>query len=174
MSALFRREAVEARQFSGFGHVVLRQPRAFGAWSAIAVVLAAAVIALLVFGQYTKRVRVHGVTVPAAGVLKLVEGPGWTRQAGDMDVPRPLALVVPYVEIVVGLLLVVQVLEPWPAVAAIGLLVAFTVVIVRRLLDGSRPPCSCFGSRSKRPLGLYHVVRNVLFLGLAVVAIATA
>jgi membrane fusion protein len=72
MPVLFRREAIEARQFSGFGNVVLRQPRAFGAWSAIAVVLAAAVLALLLFGQYTKRVRVHGITVPAAGVLKLM------------------------------------------------------------------------------------------------------
>ena len=38
---------------------------------------------------------------------------------------------------------------------------AYTVVIVRRIRDGSRPPCACFGSRSKRPLGAYHVVRNL-------------
>jgi len=55
--------------------------------------------------------------------------------------------------------------------AFFGLLLAFVVVILRRLRDGSRPPCSCFGSRSKRPLGAYHVVRNFLFLALAAVAV---
>ena len=87
-----------------------------------------------------------------------------------MGVGRPIALVVPWVEIVIGALLVAQLFEPWPAVAAIALLVAFTVVIGLRLLDGSRPPCACFGSRSQRPLGAYHVLRNVGLLALAVIA----
>ena len=117
---------------------------------------------------------VLGLVFIAAGVLKLVEGPGWLKQAADMEVSRPVALVVPYVEIVVGVLLAVQVFKPWPAVVAVVMLVAFTVVIVRRIRDGSRPPCSCFGSRSKRPLGAYHVVRNLAFLGLAVIAALTA
>ena len=112
-----------------------------------------------------------GLVLVAAGVLKLVEGPGWSKQAADMDVSRPIALVVPYVEIVVGVLLALQLFQPWPAIAAVALFVAFTVVIVRRLADGSRPPCSCFGSRSKRPLGVYHVVRNLVFLAGALVAL---
>jgi len=112
-----------------------------------------------------------GVVLVVAGVLKLVAGPGWSMQAADMDVPRPIALVVPYVEIVLGVLVAVQVFTPWPAVAALLLFVVFTVVIVRRLMDGSRPPCGCFGSRSQRPLGAYHVVRNLVFLALAVVTV---
>jgi uncharacterized membrane protein YphA (DoxX/SURF4 family) len=111
-----------------------------------------------------------GVAFAAAGVFKLADGPAWPRQAADMGVGRPVALVVPWVEIVIGALLAAQLFEPWPAVAAIALLVAFTVVIVLRLLDGSRPPCACFSSRSKRPLGAYHVLRNVGLLALAVVA----
>jgi threonine/homoserine efflux transporter RhtA len=113
---------------------------------------------------------VVGLAFIAAGVFKLVDGPAWPKQAADMGVGRPLAMTVPYVEIVIGAVLALQLFEPWPAVAATALLVAFTGVIVLRLLDGSRPPCACFGSRSKRPLGTYHVVRNLGLLALAVVA----
>ncbi len=115
-----------------------------------------------------------GLALIWAGGLKLVDGPAWTKQAADMGVIRPVAIVVPYVEIVLGALLVAQLFRPWPAVAAIVMLVAYTVVIVLRLLDGSRPPCACFGSRSKRPLGAPHVVRNLLLLGVAVVAALAA
>jgi uncharacterized membrane protein YphA (DoxX/SURF4 family) len=112
-----------------------------------------------------------GLIFVAAGVLKLVAGPVWLKQAADMDVSRSVAMLVPYVEIVVGVLLVTQLFTPWPAVAALVMLVIFTVVIVRRIQDGSRPPCACFGSKSKRPLGAYHVVRNAMFAAVAVVAV---
>ncbi len=114
---------------------------------------------------------VVGLMFVAAGVLKLVAGPGWLKQAADMDVSRPIALVVPYVEVVVGVLVAAQLFKPWPAVAAVALLLAYTVVIVRRIRDGSRPPCACFGTRSKRPLGAYHVVRNLALIAVAVVAL---
>ena len=113
---------------------------------------------------------VVGVAFVAAGVFKLADGPAWPRQAADMGVGRSIALVVPWVEIVIGAVLAAQLLEPWAAIAAALMLVAFTVVIGLRLLDGSRPPCACFGSRSKRPLGAYHLLRNVGLLVLAVVA----
>ena len=64
-----------------------------------------------------------------AGALKLKAGPVWSRQAADMGVSRPVALVVPYVEMVVGVLLAAQLFTPWSAVAALGLFVAFTLVI---------------------------------------------
>jgi hypothetical protein len=109
-----------------------------------------------------------------AGALKLVQGPSWSRQAADMGVSRPIALVVPYLEVVVGAWLTSQLLKPWAAVVALGLLVSYTVLIVVRLRDGSRPPCACFGSRSMRPLGAYHVLRNVALMALASLAIALA
>jgi uncharacterized membrane protein YphA (DoxX/SURF4 family) len=108
-----------------------------------------------------------------AAVMKLLEGPLWLKQAADMGVPRPLAQLVPFVELVIGVALLVPALRPWPAIAAAALFVVFTVVVLRRILDGSRPPCACFGARSKRPLGTYHVVRNAVFIALALVA-ATA
>src|SRR3954447_22571832 len=102
-----------------------------------------------------------GLIFIAAGVSKLVAGPDWLKQAADMDVCRPVAIAVPYLEIVVGVLLVTQLFKPWPAIAAFVMLMVFTVVIVRRIRDGSPPPCGCFGSKSQRPLGAYHVVRNL-------------
>lgn len=116
---------------------------------------------------------VVGLVLLVAAVLKLLEGPLWLKQAADMDVVRPLAQMVPYVELLIGASLVLQVLQPWPAVAAVAVFVVFTIVVALRLLDGSRPPCACFGSRSTRPLGPYHVVRNLGFIALALVA-ATA
>ena len=115
-----------------------------------------------------------GVALAAAGVFKLIDGPGWPKQAADMGVPRAIALVVPWIEIILGAVLISQLVRPWPAIAAIALLVMFTLVIVTRLLDGSRPPCACFGTRSTRPLGAYHVARNVVLLALAAVAAAWA
>jgi hypothetical protein len=109
-----------------------------------------------------------------AGALKLVQGPSWSKQAADMGVSRTVALAVPYVEVIVGAAVVSQLFKPWPAVVALALLVAYTVLIVLRLLDGSRPPCACFGSRSMRPLGPYHVLRNAALMALAVVAIVAA
>jgi len=111
-----------------------------------------------------------GVAFLAAGVFKLADGPAWPKQAADMGVGRPLAMIVPWVELAVGAALVPQLVRPWPAVVALAILVVFTLVIARRLLDGSRPPCACFGSRSNRPLGAVHVVRNVALMALAAVA----
>lgn len=111
-----------------------------------------------------------GLALVGACVLKLIEGPAWLKQAADLGVSRPVAQVVPFVEIGVGVPLAAQLFKPWPAIAAVALLVVFTVVVVQRLRDGSRPPCGCFGSRSKRPLGAYHVARNLGLLAVAVVA----
>lgn len=71
MSGLFRREVLEARRDGLFGPVILRSPLSFTVWSVIAAALAAAAVALLVFGQYTKRTRITGITAPSAGVMKL-------------------------------------------------------------------------------------------------------
>ncbi len=111
-----------------------------------------------------------GAVFVASGVFKLRDGEAWPLMAADMGVGRPLAVVVPYTELVVGALGLVAVFLPWSAIAALVLLVALTAVIVRRLLDGEHPPCACFGSRSARPLGAVHVVRNVALIVLAAVA----
>jgi hypothetical protein len=51
------------------------------------------------------------------------------------------------------------------------MLVAFTALIVRRLAEGKRPPCACFGAWSAKPLGIGHVARNGALIGLATLAL---
>jgi membrane fusion protein len=71
VSSLFRHEALQARQNDALGATILRPPASFTAWCAIAGCLSAAMLAFLFLGEYTKRTRVWGITVPSAGVLKL-------------------------------------------------------------------------------------------------------
>lgn len=71
MPGLFRNEVLQARQAAAFGQVALRPQLSFTAWCVAAAAICTALVALLVCGEYTKRARIHGITVPSAGVLKL-------------------------------------------------------------------------------------------------------
>ncbi|WP_158412566.1 MauE/DoxX family redox-associated membrane protein [Ilumatobacter nonamiensis] len=109
-----------------------------------------------------------GAVFVFSGGSKLVDREIWLRQSSDLGVVPWLARLVPWYELVVGALLLSGVARPWPAVVAVATLVVFTVFILRRLRDGDRPPCACFGARSSRPLGRGQVARNA---GLIVVAL---
>ena len=115
---------------------------------------------------------VLGCVFVVAGVLK-ARDPYWTRTASRFGTSAVLATVLPWVEIVLGALLVVDIGGPWSAVAAAVLLAAFTVVIVRRVAAGDRAPCACFGSiGADAPMSWRTVARNVGLLVLAAVAVA--
>ena len=111
-----------------------------------------------------------GAVLLLSGALKVVGRPVWRAQADSLGVPRAVAAVVPFVELVLGALLVVNVWRRPAAVLAGLLLVGFTVFIVRLLRRGSRAPCACFGSLSRSELGWSAVVRNLVLIALAVVA----
>lgn len=113
-----------------------------------------------------------GLVFVVAGGSKLAAGAAWHAQAAGLGVGRPLAVLVPWVELAVGALLVVQLVEPWPALVALVLLAAFSVLLVGRLAQGRRPPCACFGALSAKPIGPAHLLRNALFAALAVLALA--
>lgn len=72
LNALFRQEALAAQHQTFFGAAVLRPPFSFALWASIAATLAAAVLIFLFCGTYTQRMRVMGITAPAAGVIKLM------------------------------------------------------------------------------------------------------
>ena len=55
------------------------------------------------------------------------------------------------VELLLGAALITGLCMPVPALAAIGLLVVFSVTIARQLVDGRHPPCACFGAWSTPP-----------------------
>ncbi|MEX0846142.1 MAG: MauE/DoxX family redox-associated membrane protein [Ilumatobacteraceae bacterium] len=114
---------------------------------------------------------VLGLVFVVAGAAKVAQGVRWPAQAAQLGAPSAVAPVVPWWEIVVGALLVVQLGTPWPAIAALVTLVVFTALIGRVLARGEHPPCACFGGWGAAPLGRRHVVRNAALLVLAVLAL---
>lgn len=115
---------------------------------------------------------VVGVAFLVAGGSKLAAGPSWPAQAAALGAPSLVVPAVPWVELVVGAALVLQLGRPVAALGAIVLLVVFSALIVLRLSQGRRPPCACFGAWSATPIGASHLLRNGALLVLAVVALA--
>jgi uncharacterized membrane protein YphA (DoxX/SURF4 family) len=113
---------------------------------------------------------VLGVAFLVAGGSKIAAGPSWPTQARGLGAPIAVIPVVPWFELALGAVLVVQVARVPAALVALVVLVVFTALIARRLAQGEHPSCACFGAWSARPLGPGHLVRNVALMALAVVA----
>ncbi len=111
-----------------------------------------------------------GAVFVFAGVSKLAIGQDWLAQARDLGVPRIVAQIVPWLEIVIGLGLIGRVFSGVVNVVALTMLMLFTAIIVGQLLRGRRPPCACFGRRSTRPIGWSNVTRNLVLVALVFVA----
>lgn len=113
---------------------------------------------------------VLGLVMCAAGASKIRMGRAWIDQGRLLGAPAFVLPAVPWVEIVIGALLIAQITTAAVAIAALVLLQLFTLLIVINLGQGRRPVCACFGSWSAKPLGWGHVVRNAAFMVLAVLA----
>lgn len=107
-----------------------------------------------------------------SGSLKLRD-PGWRRDAPLLGVPRLLVPAVPLAEIVLGALLAAGVAVTWAAAAAVAVLAAFTLVLLRvmRRPAEERPRCACFGRFSAGEVGAASVLRNTVFLALALLVL---
>jgi len=112
-----------------------------------------------------------GFVFLVSGGSKIAAGPAWPEQAAGLGAPSIVVPALPWVEIVLGAILVMQVAPVVAAVAALVLLVSFTALIVRQLALGRHPPCACFGAWSAKPLGAGHVARNAGFIVLGVLAL---
>ena len=113
---------------------------------------------------------VVGVALVVAGASKLAARDTWPAQARGLGAPAWSIPIVPWFELVVGALLIVQVARPIMALVAIGLFAAFTVMIAAKLRKGEHPPCACFGAWSAKPIGGGHIARNLALIAVAVVA----
>ena len=111
-----------------------------------------------------------GLVMCAAGATKVRMGRAWVEQGRAMGAPAVALPIVPWVEIVIGALLIAQIATAAVSIVALLVLQAFTLLIVFNLGRGRRPVCACFGSWSAKPLGWSHVVRNVVFMLVAVLA----
>ena len=115
-----------------------------------------------------------GIVFIFAGIQKLLAGIEWLVQAKQLRPPRiaePFVPTVPYIELVMGGLLIAGVQEKPVRIAAIILLGSFTALLIARLAAGERPPCACFSFRSARPIGWSNVTRNAGLLALLVASI---
>lgn len=120
---------------------------------------------------------VFALTVAAvfvyAGVAKFATFDNWTFQARALGAPDPFVVLVPLAEIALAVLLV----GGWwfnPTVAASSLMLsAFTVLLLVRLRDPERLPCSCFGATSQRPMSWLDVARNVILIAALIAAYLT-
>jgi uncharacterized membrane protein YphA (DoxX/SURF4 family) len=112
-----------------------------------------------------------GLAFVLAGASKLALGKKWPEQARGFGAPAWAAVVVPWLELAIGAALIAQLAKPFAAIAALGVLLLFTALIVRHLLAGRAPECACFGAWSAKPIGRSHVVRNTILLTLAVLAL---
>ena len=112
-----------------------------------------------------------GAVMCVAGGSKIAMGGRWPVEAQALGAPKLIAPIVPWCEIALGALLVVQLKPEVIGALSLALLVAFTLLIMRQLRNGQRPACACFGSWSSKPLGWQHVARNVGFIALAVITI---
>ena len=113
---------------------------------------------------------VVGIAFVVAGASKVAAGKQWPATAREMGAPAFTIPIVPWVELAVGATLLVQIAVPYPAIAALVLLVAFTALILIRMSGGDRPSCACFGAWSAEPISRIHVIRNTILMALAVLA----
>jgi len=111
-----------------------------------------------------------GVAFVVAGASKLAAGDAWPPQARALGAPVWTIKLVPWIELGLGALLIVQLARRPAAIAALLLVCAFTLLIVRRLLAGDRPACACFGAWSAKPIGVGHLARNAALATLALIA----
>ena len=113
---------------------------------------------------------VVGLVFIVASITKLAKPGLWRSQSTDLGVAWPIAAVVPYLEAIVGALLLVQWQRHAAGWAAVVVLAVFTVLLVVKLAQGKRPPCACFGSWTAAPIGPANVLRNLVLIAIAVAA----
>ena len=112
-----------------------------------------------------------------AGVSKLVsrDDAGEAAEAFGLLPPRiarGVGRLLPYAELLLGVLLFLGFRSVFVAGAGAALLLAYTAAIVATLVRGRSVECHCFGQLSRGPVGWGSVVRNGLLLALSGVVAA--
>jgi len=107
-----------------------------------------------------------GAVFLLSGALKARDR-SWPEAARVLGTPSFVVPLIAPLELGLGALLIVGIARRASAIAALGLLVIFTGVLVRAIRSGQNPVCACFGSLSARPVGPGSVVRNIALMVLA-------
>jgi uncharacterized membrane protein YphA (DoxX/SURF4 family) len=70
----------------------------------------------------------------------------------------------PWIELLLGTLLIMGAFLPYTAWVSITLLCVFSLVAILAVMKGANIPCSCFGGTSDEILSLKTVARNLIFI----------
>jgi peroxiredoxin/uncharacterized membrane protein YphA (DoxX/SURF4 family) len=110
-----------------------------------------------------------------AGVAKLVDPAGSRKSLEEFGVParwtRPLAWLLPLVELACAVALLPAASAWWAACGAAALLVLFTTAMAVSLARGRRPECRCFGQLHSSTVGWTTLARNAGLTGVAALVV---
>jgi uncharacterized membrane protein YphA (DoxX/SURF4 family) len=111
-----------------------------------------------------------GTVLLLAGAFKMAQ-PAWPAAASRFGAPGWMARALPWVELVLGALMLAGVGGRWTALLAFLLLGVFTLAVAARLRWREPVPCGCLGESSEEPIARDTLVRNVLLTALALVSV---
>lgn len=110
-----------------------------------------------------------------AGFSKWMDRPGSAKSLIDFGLPKSLAaaaaVLLPVVEVVVGILLLPAPLAVYGHIGALSLLVIFILGIGVALARGRKPDCHCFGQLHSKPVGPELLIRNIALAAIPSVAL---
>jgi putative oxidoreductase len=115
-----------------------------------------------------------GVIFVYAGFVKIADPLGFALALYNYHILppwmiNPLAICLPWVEVIIGASLLAGVMIPGGALVVSGMLVIFAVAIGISLIRGLDIACGCFStSASAEPITWLAVVRDLLLLGMGV------
>lgn len=119
---------------------------------------------------------VLGIVFLVAAADKVANAEAFARSIANyrllpVELVNLVALVLPWLELLVGLMLVVGLRVRAAAVVASGLLLVFTVALVSALVRGLDIHCGCFSQTAAERIGWGRVIEDVLLLAAAVVVV---
>ena len=106
-----------------------------------------------------------------AGVAKLADMAGSRAAVAGFGVPErlaaPLGTLLPFAELAIAGLLLIEATARAGAITALALLALFAVGIAASMARGEAPDCHCFGQLHSEPAGPRTLVRNLILACIA-------
>lgn len=110
-----------------------------------------------------------------AGLAKLADLKGSQHAMRDFGMPtvlaNPFGVLLPLVELAVGLALLLPSIAWWGGLAALLLLLLFVAGIGYNLARGRTPDCHCFGQLHSAPAGWPTLIRNLVLAAIATIVV---
>jgi len=111
------------------------------------------------------------VVFGVAGIAKAADLAGSRRAVAGFGIPErlasPLGLGLPFAEILIAVALI-PLNSAWVgAIAALAVLLIFTIGIAVNLARGNTPDCHCFGQLHSEPVGWSTLARNIVLIAVA-------